>query len=171
VNTDTFYAATSALCFTLLGFWWVVVQFRHREMTATPTARRFAFLVSLYFLVPGLVSLASLAAGSGPLWRWVFASAGIAGILSVLAAMRYASASGTIRTLARWSWIALPFYALLTIFALAPNLARENLALEPLQVEGFVLIAIMFLGVVFAWLLFTEPMEAADGEAVPGAGG
>jgi hypothetical protein len=166
MNTDTFYAAASALCFTLLGFWWVVVQFRHTEMTATVAARRFAFIVSLYFLVPGLVSLASLAAGAGPLWRWVFGAAGIAGILAALAAVRLATAGGTIRMLARWSWAAVPLYAFLIVVALVPNLARENLALEPLQVEGFLLIAIMFVGVVFAWLLFTEPVGGSDATRV-----
>ena len=33
MDTGTFYATTSAVSFTLLGFWWVVVQFRHDEMT------------------------------------------------------------------------------------------------------------------------------------------
>ena len=35
MDTATFYATTSAVSFTLLGFWWVVVQFRHDEMTGT----------------------------------------------------------------------------------------------------------------------------------------
>jgi hypothetical protein len=158
MNTDTFYAAASALCFTLLGFWWVVVQFRHREMTSTTTARRFAFLVSLYFILPGLVSLASLLANGGILWRVAFGLAGLAGIAAVLVSTRQPAATGTIRVLARWSWAAIPLYALLTVFAVAPDLARSGLGLEPLQVEGFVLVAILFLGVMFAWLLFTEPL-------------
>ena len=53
MDTTTFYAATSALCFTLLGFWWVVVQFRHEELTRDVASRRFIFLVSLHFIVPG----------------------------------------------------------------------------------------------------------------------
>ena len=36
MDTGTFYATTSAVSFTLLGFWWVVVQFRHEEMTRDP---------------------------------------------------------------------------------------------------------------------------------------
>ena len=36
MDTGTFYATTSAVSFTLLGFWWVVVQFRHDEMTQRP---------------------------------------------------------------------------------------------------------------------------------------
>ena len=169
MDTDPFYAAASGLCFTLLGFWWVVVQFRHTEMTSTPTARRFAFLVSLYFILPGLVSLASLLSGGGALWRIAFGLAGIAGVASVLVAMRHSAATGVIRLIARWSWIGIPFYALLTIFALDPDLARSALGAEPLQVEGMILVMVLFLGVVFAWLLFTEPVRATDaGEATGG---
>ena len=66
MDTTAFYTAASALCFTLLGFWWVVVQFRHEELTGDAASRRFMFLVSLHFIVPGLVSLASLLAiGAG----------------------------------------------------------------------------------------------------------
>ena len=57
MDTATFYATTSAVSFTLLGFWWVVVQFRHDEMTADPGRRRLAFVVSLHFILPGLMSL------------------------------------------------------------------------------------------------------------------
>ena len=52
MDTATFYATTSAVSFTLLGFWWVVVQFRHDEMTADPGRRRLAFVVSLHFVLP-----------------------------------------------------------------------------------------------------------------------
>jgi len=60
MDTTTFYAASSSLFFTLLGFWWVVVQFRHAELTRDAASRRFMFLVSLHFILPRLVSLASL---------------------------------------------------------------------------------------------------------------
>src|SRR4029453_881719 len=79
MDTSTFYSAASALCFTLLGFWWVVVQFRHAELTRDAAARRFTFLVSLHFIVPGLVSLASLLA-TGPMWRIAFGLAGLTGL-------------------------------------------------------------------------------------------
>ena len=29
MNTDAFYQTVAGLCFTLLGLWWAVVQFRH----------------------------------------------------------------------------------------------------------------------------------------------
>ena len=54
MDTTTFYAAASALCFTLLGFWWVVVQFRHAELTRRLRA-------ALH--VPGLAALHRAGAG------------------------------------------------------------------------------------------------------------
>ena len=56
MDTSTFYATTSAVSFTLLGFWWVVVQFRHEQMTQDAGRRRLAFVVSLHFILPGLMS-------------------------------------------------------------------------------------------------------------------
>ena len=98
-----------------------------------------------------------MSSGASPSVRREFA-----GILAVLVATRHTGATGTIRVLARWSWVAIPLYAVLTIVAIAPDIARNGLGLEPLQVEGLVLVAIMFLGVMFAWFLFTEPMNAAE---------
>jgi hypothetical protein len=169
MSTDTFYAATSALCFTLLGFWWVVVQFRHVELTHAAGPRRFAFLVSLYFVLPGLVSLASLLAGGGVLWRVAFGLAGVVGIAAVVVGTReVAATSGTMGALARWSWVGVPLYALLAVFAAFPEIARKGLGLEPLQVEGYVLVLILLLGIVFAWLLFTDPLTHTS---VPGDDG
>ena len=67
MDTGTFYATTSAVSFTLLGFWWVVVQFRHDEMTQDPGRRRLAFVVSLHFILPGLMSLGALLTADAPL--------------------------------------------------------------------------------------------------------
>jgi hypothetical protein len=54
----------------LLGFWWVVVQFRHDDMTLDRGRRLLAFVVSLHFILPGLMSLGALLTGDAPLiWR------------------------------------------------------------------------------------------------------
>jgi hypothetical protein len=164
VNTDAFYAAASALCFTLLGFWWVVVQFRHAELTSDAGVRTFAFLISLQFILPGLVAMASLLSGGGALWRVVFGAAGLVGIAAVVVAARApGAASGVLRSISRLTWIAVPFYALLAVFALAPNLARDALTLEPLQVEGYLLTVILLIGILLAWILFTDPRVAPPG--------
>ena len=162
MDTATFYATTSAVSFTLLGFWWVVVQFRHDEMTADPGRRRLAFVVSLHFILPGLMSLGALLTGDAPIvWRLTFGMAGIAGMVAVVIASRgVKDPTGAIAEIGRFEWIALPLYAVLTVVAFDPNLVKSTLGLAPLQVEGAIMTLLVFLGIVFAWLLFTEPHPA-----------
>lgn len=162
MDTSTFYATSSALCFTLLGFWWVVVEFRHTELTHDAAARRFTFLVSLHFIVPGVVSLASLLA-TGALWRVAFGLAGLTGMLAVIAGMRdVASRPGPLRSLGRAAWLGVPLYGLLTLVAIFPDLARTSLSLDPLQAEGFILLVVLLLGILLAWILFTGPLADAE---------
>jgi hypothetical protein len=155
MDTSAFYAASAALCFTLLGFWWVVVEFRHEVLTSERGPRRFSFLVSLHFILPGLVSLASLLS-SGPLWRVAFALIGVTGIAAVLALARETTV-GPIARLARAAWVTLPVYVAIGLVAAAPDLARNGLGLEPLQAEGFLLVLVVLIGVLLAWELFTDP--------------
>lgn len=158
MNQELFYATSSALCFTLLGFWWVVVQFRHADLTRTRAARSFSLLVSLQFLLPGFISLASLAAGEGsPLWRVVFAGAGLAGLGSVLIALWNRSRVTSLGVVGRVAWLAAPAYVALTAVALAPDAVRSA-GFVPLQVEAFILVALLLIGVLIAWFLFVEPV-------------
>ena len=162
MDTSTFYATTSAVSFTLLGFWWVVVQFRHDEMTQDRGRRRLAFVVSLHFILPGLMSLGALLTQNAPLiWRLTFGTAGIAGMVAVLIASRgIKEPTGAIAAIGRYEWLALPLYLVLTVVAFRPELIRDNFQLEPLQVEGVVMTFLVFLGILFAWALFTEPPTA-----------
>ena len=166
MDTTTFYAASSALCFTLLGFWWVVVQFRHAELTRGVAERRFTFLVSLHFVVPGLVSLASLLA-TGPMWRVAFGLAGLTGIAAAIAGTRAGRGSppGAVAAVRPWAFLGIPVYGLITVIAIAPDLVRTRLGLEPLQVEGLLLLAILLLGILLAWFLFTGPHASDAGLA------
>ena len=159
MDTATFYATTSAVSFTLLGFWWVVVQFRHGEMTQEPGRRRLAFVVSLHFILPGLMSLGALLTGDAPLvWRLTFGLAGIAGMIAVATASRgIADPTGAIAAIGRYEWLAFPLYAVITLVAFRPDLVQSAVGLAPLQVEGTVMTLLVFLGIVFAWALFTEP--------------
>ena len=169
MDTTTVYAAASALCFTLLGFWWVVVQFRHAELTASVAARRFMFLVSLHFMVPGLVSLASLLA-TGPMWRTAFGLAGLTGILAAIAGTRAGGpASPLLAGLRPKALIGIPVYALVAVIAAAPELVRGTLGIEPLQVEGLLLLLILLLGILLAWWLFTGPSQTDDAAKAPRA--
>lgn len=159
MDTATFYATTSAVSFTLLGFWWVVVQFRHEEMTQEPGRRRLAFVVSLHFILPGLMSLGALLTGDAPLvWRLTFGVAGVAGMTAVVVASRgIANPTGAIAAIGRYEWVALPMYAVLTLVAIRPDLVQSAVGLAALQVEGVIMTLLVFLGIVFAWALFTEP--------------
>ena len=160
MDTSTFYATTSAVSFTLLGFWWVVVQFRHEQMTSEAGWRRLAFVVSLHFILPGLMSLGALLTGDAPIiWRLTFGLAGVAGMVAVVTASRgIVHPTGAIASIGRYEWIALPLYAVLTVVAIRPELVEERVGLAPLQVEGAVMTLLVFLGIIFAWTLFTEPI-------------
>ena len=159
MDTATFYATTSAVSFTLLGFWWVVVQFRYEDMTQDRGRRRLAFVVSLHFILPGLMSLGALLTGDVLfIWRLTFGTAGVAGLVAVVIAARGIDRpTGAIAAIGRYEWLALPLYIVLTVVAFRPELVREYTALDPLQVEGLVMTLLVFLGIVFAWALFTEP--------------
>jgi hypothetical protein len=160
MDTATFYATASALSFTLLGFWWVVVEFKHEEMTADPARRRLSFVVSLHFILPGLMSLAALLTGELPLvWRITFGTAGVVGMVaSVMGARGAGTSTGSTSSIGRWMWLGLPLYAVITMVALRPDLVRSRLALEPLQIEGSIMTLLVLLGISFAWVLFTEPV-------------
>src|SRR3954468_20690010 len=131
MDTGAFYATTSAVSFTLLGFWWVVVQFRHDEMTRDPGRRRLAFVVSLHFILPGLMSLGALLTADAPLvWRLTFGSAGVAGMAAVVLASRgIADPTGAIATIGRFEWLAFPLYLLITVVAVAPELVHTTTGL------------------------------------------
>jgi hypothetical protein len=162
MDTAAFYATTSALSFTLLGFWWVVVQFRHDELTVDPSLRRLAFVVSLYFILPGLMSLGALIAGDSPvIWRLTFGAAGTVGMVAVVLGAKAITTDGVGSSIGRRIWLGLPTFAILTFVALRPDLVRSALALEPLQVEAAMLTTLAFLGIWFAWALFTEPRSTA----------
>ena len=65
-----FYISFSAVCFTLLGLWLVVVQTRHAEWRGSPLHRRRGYGVAMYFSLPGLMSLLALVnPASSALWR------------------------------------------------------------------------------------------------------
>ena len=159
----TFYAAAAALSFTLLGFWWLVVQFRHVELTHEAGPRRFSFVVSLHFILPGLASLASLLA-TGSLWRVAFGLAGLTGLGAMLLGATQIRELPLVGV-ARLAWVAVPLYALVVAVAAAPDLARA-VGLQPLQAEGYLLVLVILVGVLLAWLLFTAPIlprgSAAD---------
>jgi hypothetical protein len=153
VLTD-FYISFSAVCFTLLGLWLIVVQTRHAEWRGSPLRRRRAYGVALHFSLPGLMSLLALVnPSSSALWRTSFAIAAIGGAV-VLIAVR-GPAPGKLGLAAYMSVIVL--YALIGILAIAPRIV-SGLGLEatPVRVEAVLLTILVFVGANVAWLLLFE---------------
>jgi hypothetical protein len=158
MSITDFYSTASQVSFTLLGFWWAVVQFRHADWVDNPSRRRLAHVVSMLFLLPGVMSLLSMLTGEEPLlWRVTFGLAGVLGLVATLIIILGTPAEGAGSWLRPGAlFVAAPLYALVTLFAIAPGIARDLLGLQPLQVEGILLSLLVFLGVNLAWSLFWE---------------
>ena len=158
MSIQDFYSAASQISFTLLGFWWAVAQFRHGDWAGDPARHRLAHVVSLLFLLPGVMSLLSMLSGDAPvLWRLSFGGAGVLGLVAtvlIVTGTPTDSTGGWVRPAALF--VAAPLYALITLFAIWPPLAVDLLGLQPLQVEGILLSLLVFLGVNLAWSLFWE---------------
>jgi hypothetical protein len=164
MNTDAFYQTVAGLCFTLLGLWWAVVQFRHEEWMADPGWRRMAYSVNLSFLVPGIMSLGAMVAGDIKIiWRLVFILASAFGILAMaLLAIRSPLSSSDGATggflIRQGRWLTIVLYALIALVAAAPDLVGNlNTNLKPLQVEGLLFTLLVFLGVSVAWDFLAAP--------------
>jgi len=153
VLTD-FYISFSAVCFTLLGLWLVVVQTRHAEWRGSAIHRRRSYGVALHFSLPGLMSLLALVnPDSSTLWRASFAIAALGGAV-VLIVVR-GPAVGKLGLTAYIFAIAL--YALIGILAIAPHIVRVlGHDVTPVRVEAVLLTILVFVGVNVAWLLLFE---------------
>lgn len=150
-----FYGVAAQLSFVLLGLWWVVVQFRHDTLLATADGRRRAYQVSLFFLLPGLMSLASLASERlTALWQVGFGLAGLIGIVVTAAGMR----DGTAMARTRWADIAaLVLYGLITVVAVVPTLpASLGFDVKGREVEAIAITLLLFLGTNLVWRAFVE---------------
>jgi branched-subunit amino acid transport protein len=126
--------------------------------------------VSLYFLLPGLMSLVSLlGVGVPEIWRVAFATAGVIGAVeSVLLPIRRAP-HGDARLPTRVAdWLSFVVFGLLTVVAIRPTLlASAGIELRPLEVEGLLIAVLLVIGFGLAWLMFvaTAEEEAARQEA------
>jgi len=158
-----FYISFSAVCFTLLGLWLVVVQTRHAEWRGSPLHRRRAYAVAMHFSLPGLMSLLALVnTSSAALWRASFAIAAIGGAVALIAVR--APARGTLGLTAYILAVAL--YALIGLLAIAPGIVGGlGLAVAPVRVEAVLLTILVFAGVNVAWLLLFE--EVPSGRSTP----
>jgi hypothetical protein len=157
---ETFYATFAQVSIALLGLWWVVVQFRHAAWMKDPARRRMAYNVSLYFMLPGIMSMVSLlSADATYIWRGAFAAAGIFGAIEAARDARDQRHRGPgWQVVARWLTVVL-YLAIVTVALFPGLLSSAGISLKPIALEGLTLSLILFLGVNWAWLMFGADEE------------
>lgn len=157
-DVTQFYETVAQVSFTLLGLWWLVIQTSREYWMADPSRRRTGYHLSLYFVLPGTMSLLSLlATEASALWNVGFAAAGSLGAAESLHFIK----KGEAHRMSRGAFMALPLvvaiYALVTVIAVAPTLpSAVGLELSALVVEGILIAVLLPLGVNLAWLGFTR---------------
>ena len=160
---ETFYATTAQVSFTLLGLWWVVVQFKFDAWIDDPPRRRTARHVSLYFLLPGIMSLfAILASRLTALWRIGFGISAVLGLIEAVLALQ--RRGDMVRSRRITTALTALVYLLVAIVALAPTSA-SGLPGDPkgIEIEGILVTILLFIGTGFAWVMFVERPPARTG--------
>jgi hypothetical protein len=149
-----FYISFSAMCFTLLGLWLVVVQTHLNQWAGSPAQRRRSYGVALHFSLPGIMTLLALVdPQSTALWRTSYAIVAIGGAV-VLATVRGRAPDvlGVAAYLA-----ALLLYVVVGILAIDPHIIKQlGLTVAPVRVEAVLLCMVVFLGVNVAWLFLFD---------------
>jgi hypothetical protein len=153
-----FYAATGGACFALLGLWWVVIQLNADSWLRDPDLRRMAGRTSLYFLLPGTMSILSLLdVTSAVYWRGVFLSGAAVGLVEAVLAVR-AARSRTAGQPAPLLVASFVIYIVIAVVALSPTLIRR-MGATPLMVEGILLAGLILLGAALAWTQLVASAE------------
>lgn len=158
---ERFYEAAAQLSFTLFGLWWVVLELALDDAVTDRRVRRTLVHVSLVFLVPGVVSVASLlAADALVVWRFVF---GVGGALAAAATARFAlsaaAAAGPVHRSLWWLVCAVELgFVVVAVARPQPELAGATLS--PLTLEGALVVALLLLGVTAAWQVFSWHADA-----------
>jgi hypothetical protein len=153
---ETFYATIAQISFALLGLWWVVIQIKYSDFIKDAAMRRTAYNISLYFVVPGIMSLLSLLSQDLTiLWRSSFIVAGAIGALeTVILILRGGALGGTgAARIARWAIVVL--YLVIIFFAAFPEILQSR-GIPPRLVEGVLLSLVAVLGAQLAWLYFAD---------------
>lgn len=158
---DDFYRAVATVSFTLLGLWWLVVQSRYDAGDGAQGARRHAYGIVLFFLLPGVMSLiSSINADLGTLWRIAFGTCAAIGIVEFWLYLATSGARTIGALLLRACGLAL--YALIAAVAVHPELVVDlGLRVEPQEFESVLLGLLILVGANVAWLGLTEPAATA----------
>ena len=159
MELESFYATVAQASFTLLALWWVLLQIRHDEWFGDTAYRRSVYDVSLYFLLPGMMSLGSLLAVDEPwIWRASFAVFGAAGaVWSVLLIGRRGPLRAAQLMVRAVDLVSVALYALLVVVALWEDLPDElGIGLKSLELEGLLVTLLLMLGVSMAAAIFVS---------------
>jgi hypothetical protein len=177
LNLRDFYSTTAQACFTILGIWWVFLGIGYQRWVKDPYRRLMLYDISLYFLLPGLMSLVSLLAVSVPeIWRVAFATAGVIGAVeSVLLPIRRAPHGDARLPTRAADLLSFVLFALIMLVAVRPTLlATAGIQLRPLEVDGLLIAGLLVVGFSLAGLMFVataeeqaEAQEAGDDEDRP----
>jgi len=155
MDISTFYAVTSATCFTLVGLWWSVVK-SHPEWLKDEVTKHLAGGVYASFLIPALMSMGAQVGGEGNIiWNLVFVIAGVFGIrysTKLIQQTKPAVANGPF---SKNRWILPLLYGVVIFFALFPGLARI-VGLKALQVEGLLLCLLVLIAHMLTWEFMTS---------------
>jgi hypothetical protein len=169
---DTFYTTVAQASFTLLALWWVLLQIRHDEWFGDAAYRRSVYDVSLYFLLPGMMSLASLLAVEETwIWRASFAVFGFIGLVeSVLLIARRGALAAAAPLVRAADLLSVVLYGLVALVAIWDSLPEDvGIDLRPLELEGLFVAGLLLLGVTLAATIFvsTGPHPARGDKPPP----
>jgi hypothetical protein len=161
MDVSTFYALFSATCFTLLGFWWNLLQ-GHPQWLRDPATRSAVGGVYLSFLLPGLMGLFAQVgqAGTTPVWRVSFVVVAVVGLVTTLRAMPVSRGAHLDDRANRIAAVVL--YALVAVLGVFPEVA-EWFDLTGIQGAAILLILLVLLGHGLVWRFMTSDLaEAGD---------
>lgn len=154
---QSFYSTVAQASFTLLGLWWVILQIRYGPWMRDRRIRRAVYDISLYFLLPGMMSLMSLLATDvSAIWRVSFAVAGVAGTLeAILSIVHTKGHDSPTRLVDLGNWASLVLYPAIAAIAIRRTIPKEiGIHLRPLETEGILVATLLALGVLLGAALF-----------------
>jgi small-conductance mechanosensitive channel len=155
MDISTFYAVTSAICFTLVGLWWSVVKDKP-DWFKDEAKKRLAGGVYASFLIPALMSLAAqIGVEDHLVWQVTFIIAAVAGMIFSSKLIGVARRTNPNGAFSRNSWVVTVLYALVMIFAFFPGLAGY-LGLKGLQLEALILCLLILCAHMLAWEFSTS---------------
>jgi hypothetical protein len=152
-----FYGTVTQAAFTFNGLWWILAGLKFDEWMRDRLQRRRVYDITLYFLLPGMISLISLLAVEERLiWRFGFGIGATLGALEAVYSLRSARRFGE-RSLVFLSADALSIvvYAANAAVAIKPSLLETvGIGLKPLEVEGILIAILLGLGLFLAAVMF-----------------